>query len=211
MLALLHTQATTDADRLAYVLHDRDVSYRRLWSRIERGSARLHGEWGVRRGDTVAYVGCGHPGAIVLYFALLRIGATLLPLERVPLSAMSALCADRNVTLAVHDDDYRVPDLPARRLEDLLAVWSHHDPLVAEDDDTCRALWLPAEDGEFQPTSLLELCADLPEWPRTTCVNDRLFTRDVLRHIVLPSLVSAQQMQFAATPVALQLDGTAVR
>ncbi len=204
MLALLQTQATMHTDRLAHVLPDRDITYRRLWSRIERGSARLQGEWGVRFGDTVAYVGCGHPDAIVLYFSLLRVGASLLPLERMAPALVTALCTERKVSLVVHDDGVAVPDWPARRLDELLAVWCHYDPLVADDDVTRRALWLPAGDGAWQATSLTELCAALPPVPGSTVVDDRIFTVDTLRDVVLPSLVCALSMHFAASDPALR-------
>lgn len=204
LLALLQQQATRHTDRLAHVLPDRDITYRRLWSRIERGSARLQGEWGVRPGDTVAYIGCGHPDAIVFYFSLLRIGASLLPLERVAAAAVTPLLAAMDVSLVVHDDGAAVPDVPARRLEDLLAVWCHYEPSVASDDATRRALWLPGGEGQWQATSLSDLCAALPATPRSTIINDRIFTADTLRHIVLPALASAVLMQFAAVGPALR-------
>ncbi len=204
MLALLQTQATRHADRLAHALPDRDITYRRLWSRIERGSARLQGEWGVRAGDTVAYVGSGHPDAIVLYFSLLRIGASLLPLEAMAPAAVTALCSDKKVSLAVHDDDVFLQGVPARRLEDLLAVWCHYDPLLSADDITRRALWLPLCDGSWQATSLSELCAELPSVPRSTFVNGRIFTADTLRQVVLPSLIAAAHLEFAAAGPALK-------
>ena len=57
MLALLQRQAQAHSDAVAYVLPNRVITYRRFWSRIERACARLQGEWGVRQGDVVAYVG----------------------------------------------------------------------------------------------------------------------------------------------------------
>lgn len=203
MLALLQQHAVTHADSLAHLLPDRDITWRRLWSRIERGSARLHGEWGVKAGDTVAYVGSGHPDAIVLYFSLLRIGASLLPVEAMPAAAAAQQLADRRVTLAVHDDGVQLDAVPSRRLDDLLAVWSHHDPEVAHDDMACRALWLPDGRGNWQQASLLELCAALPASPRSGFIADRIFTADLLCNVVLPSLRDACTLRFAATdPIA---------
>ncbi len=199
MLALLQSHATTHTDQLTHLLPVRDITYRRLWSRIERGSARLQGEWDVRPGDLVAYIGSGHPDAIVLYFSLLRIGASLLPLEALPADAVQrALDAHRPV-LAVHDDGVLFDAVPARRLEDLLALWSHHDPVVVDDDMTRRALWLPDGAGQWQPSSLFELCAALPPAPRSGFVNERIFSADILCEVVLPSLRDAQPMRFAAT------------
>lgn len=204
LLALLEKQAAAHTDRLAHQLPDRDITYRRLWSRIERGSARLQGEWGVRSGDTVAYVGSGHPDAIVLYCALLRIGASLLPLESVPPVVAARLFERMNVSLAVHDDGVVVQGVPARRLDDLLAIWCHYDPTLAADEPERRALWLPLGDDQWRSTSIAELCAGLPAVPRSTCVNDRIFTEDMLRHVVLPSLAGAVRMQFAAAGPALR-------
>ncbi len=200
MLALLQQHAATHADQLAHVLPDRDITYRRLWSRIERGSARLQGEWGVRAGDTVAYVGNGHPDAIVLYFSLLRIGASLLPLEGVAPSAGKVLMADRKVALAVHDDGVDVQGvygMRGRRLEDLLAVWCHYDPALATDDPARNALWLAGDDAQWHAASLAALGANLPARPRTTFIGDSIFTTETLRQVVLPSLVTAQRMEFA--------------
>jgi acyl-CoA synthetase (AMP-forming)/AMP-acid ligase II len=202
MLALLQSQASLHTERLAHVLPDRDITYRRLWSRIERGSARLQGEWGVRPGDTVAYVGAGHPDAIVLYFSLLRIGASLLPLEGVAPAVVAVQCARHRVVLAVHDDGVDVHGVPARRLEDLLAVWCHYDPLIADDDATRRALWLPATDGQWQAISLTELCEDVPPEPTATAVGDKIFNLETLREVVLPSLRAAIQIRFVAPAAA---------
>ncbi len=204
MLALLQTQATLHTERLAHVLPDRDITYRRLWSRIERGSARLQGEWGVRPGDTVAYIGAGHPDAIVLYFSLLRIGASLLPLERLSPAVIAAQCDHHRVALVVHDDGVAVPDLPTRRLEDLLAVWCHYDPLVVDNDASRRALWLPMAEGQWQAISLTELCEGLPPAPQTDFVGDQIFTLQILRQVVLPSLASATLMRFSAAEPALR-------
>lgn len=199
MLALLQSHATTHTDSLAHWLPLRDITYRRLWSRIERGSARLQGEWGVRPGDLVAYVGRGHPDAIVLYFSLLRIGASLLPLEALPLAAVTQALASHGPMLAVHDDGVQVDAAPARRLEDLLADWSHHDPLVVDDDMTRPSLWLPEGDGQWQACSLFELCTALPSAPSSGFVNERIFVVDTLCNVVLPSLRDSRPMQFAAT------------
>lgn len=203
LLALLQQHAVMDADGLAHRLPDRDITWRRLWSRIERGSARLQGEWGVKAGDTVAYVGSGHPDAIVLYCSLLRIGASLLPAEAMSHAAATRVLADSRVTLAVHDDGVKIDALPSRRLEDLLAVWSHHEPEVVPDDMTRRALWLPDGAGRWQQASLFELCAALPAAPRSGFIADRIFTADLLCHVVLPSLRDACTLRFAATdPIA---------
>lgn len=199
MLVLLEKHATTHADRLAHVLPLRDITYRRLWSRIERGSARLQGEWGVKAGDLVAYVGAGHPDAIVLYFSLLRIGASLLPLEAMTVTHVNQALAEMKPLLVVHDEGVQAAHWPARRLDDLLEAWSHFDPALAGDEMTRRALWLQDGKGRWQASSLLELSAALPDSPRSNFIDDRIFTADLLANVVLPSLRDVCLMQFAAT------------
>ena len=83
--------------------------------------------------------------------------------------------------------------------DDLLAVWSHHEPAVVADDVTRRALWLQDDQGQWQVTSLFELCAALPAAPRATFIDDRIFSADLLANVVMPSLRDACLMQFAAT------------
>ncbi len=198
-LAVLQGHAHDRADLLAHVLPDRDITYRRLWSRTERASARLQGEWGVQAGDTVAYIGSGHPDAIVLYFALLRIGASLLPLEAMTAAEARAGFRQQGATLAVHDDDAAIDGLPSRRLEMLLDDWCHCEPVLVTDDPMRKALWLPLEGGGREATSLYELTAALPEAPRPGWVNDRIFTAEVLGQWVLPALRDARRLYFAAT------------
>ena len=86
------------------------TTYRKLWSRIERASARLQGEWLVTSGDTVMYVGNGHADALVLWLALARLGAVLMPLETRALRDHASAIADRHgVRLLLHDDDMPAP------------------------------------------------------------------------------------------------------
>lgn len=218
LLSVLQSHAHQRADLLAHVLSDRDITYRRLWSRTERASARLQGEWGVQAGDTVAYIGSGHPDAIVLYFALLRIGASLLPLEAMPTAEAQTAFRQYGAMLAVHDDaasDAAIHGLPSQRLEMLLYDWCHADPVLVPDDDQRKALWLPVGDGRYAATSLFELTAALPDAPsdapadapsdapadasRPGWVTDRIFRAEVLGQLVLPSLRDARRLYFAAT------------
>jgi hypothetical protein len=73
--------------RIATVSPQRTASYRKLWSRVERATARLQGEWGVSAGQCVVYEGPPHADALVLWLAVCRLGACMLPLERIPLPA----------------------------------------------------------------------------------------------------------------------------
>ena len=202
MLALLYDHAGRFGDELAHVLPDRDITYRRLWSRIERGSARLFGEWGVRAGDRVAYVGRGHPDAIVLYFSLLRIGATLLPIEAMSAPQTARLLALHQPAQVITDpsaSDVIASDCPAHALHELLADWSHHEPMLSNQALAAKALWLPDAQLEFHAYSLDQLCDGLPAVPRKTFIDQKIFTVDILQEIVLPSLRDHRLLQFAAT------------
>ena len=203
LLALLWDHADKHGDQLAHVLPDRDITYRRLWSRIERGSARLFGEWGVREGDLVAYVGRGHPDAIVLYFALLRLGAMLLPLESVSTSQVQQVLAERQPKLLIQDHEGSMTGTTTGSttyaLEALLANWSHHDPVLIDDPMSRPSLFVHDAAHDWQLTSLDQLGASLPATPRTSFIDQHIFTTDLLRNIVLPSLRDHQLMQFAAT------------
>lgn len=199
LLSVLQGHANERGDLLAHVLPDRDITYRRLWSRTERASARLQGEWGVQAGDTVAYIGNGHPDAIVLYFALLRIGASLLPLEVMTAAEARATFRQHDATLAVHDDEVAIDGLPSQRLEMLLDDWCHFEPVLVPDDPLRKALWLPVDGGTREATSLDELTAALPDEPRHGWVTDRIFSAEILGRLVLPSLRDARRLYFAAT------------
>ena len=66
LLAMLSAHAHEHGDLLCHWLPERLITYRRFWSRIERASARLQGEWGVKQGQTIAYVGASHPDIVVV-------------------------------------------------------------------------------------------------------------------------------------------------
>jgi acyl-CoA synthetase (AMP-forming)/AMP-acid ligase II len=215
LLALLRDHAEKHGDQLAHVLPDRDITYRRLWSRIERGSARLFGDWGVREGDLVAFVGRGHPDAIVLYFALLRLGAILIPLESLSAAQTLQVLAERQPKLVIEDHndvmtgsakDSTVGSTVGSTtysayypLQALLASWSHHDPVLIDDPMSRASLYLRDAADDWRLSRLDELCLNLPVAPRTSFIDQHIFTTDLLRNIVLPSLRDHQLMQFAAT------------
>lgn len=202
MLSVLQTHAQSRGDQCAHVLPDRVITYRRFWSRIERASARLQGEWGVQAGDTVAYAGGGHPDALVLYFALLRLGASLRPFEALSLPALRRALDAADVSRVVHDDAISV-DLPhARPLSQMLADWCHVDPVLVAEDPARPALWLPAGATDSRPVSLQALCAEALAQPARVFVGNRIFTKDILTRVILPALQQAERLHFSATETA---------
>lgn len=71
---------------------------------VQEAVARLHGQWGVRRGDRVAWLGANHPDQLVLLFALAELGAMLVPLNfRLAAAEWDALLADCTPICIAHD------------------------------------------------------------------------------------------------------------
>jgi len=202
LLTILHQHAIVHGDATCHLLPDRVITYRRFWARIERASARLQGEWGIAQNDTVAYVGQGHPDALVLYFALLRIGARLLPLERPGLPQEDAILLHRPA-LVLYDDVRPDIDLPSSPLHGLLALWCTHDPYPLIDDVLSPSLWLVVDD-QWRAFCLEELCTVMADSPRTARVGSALFTQQVLCELILPSLYLARPLQFERTTFTLR-------
>jgi len=67
-------------DAVAIRFEGEDISYAELARRVACATAALAG-LGVKRGDTVAFLGLNHPAALVLLFACARLGAMLAPLN----------------------------------------------------------------------------------------------------------------------------------
>jgi fatty-acyl-CoA synthase len=64
-------------DRVALRFEGEEISYARLWQRIENAARALD----VDRGERVAWLGYNHPDMLVLLFAAARRGALLVPLN----------------------------------------------------------------------------------------------------------------------------------
>lgn len=199
MLALLQQKVQTDPDAIAYVLPGRVITYRRLWSRIERACARLQGEWGVRRGDIVAYVGNGHPDALILYFALLRLSASLLPLESLTADVVQAELLTQKVSLVVHDDGLAFDEISARPLQHLLEDWCHFNADCVDEPPTSAHLLLRSDQGELQLFSIDHLLSAMAPELTSVYVGEQIFLLPVLTNVILPALQAAKQLRFAAT------------
>ncbi len=217
LLAILLAHANLHGDALTHVLPQRVITYRRFWSRIERASARLQGEWGVQAGQCVAYVGNGHPDALVLYFALIRIGAQFLPLEGLSATLIQQAIAQANVVCVMLDDALDSADVSGHALSDLLADWCHFDPVLVAEDPAIPSLLLPVVAGDalsLQPFSLLQLLSGVSNYEEVEgaeakqgalWVPEKIFTIDTLSTLVLPALSAAQHLCFAATDKALRI------
>jgi acyl-coenzyme A synthetase/AMP-(fatty) acid ligase len=186
LLTILHDHAQAHGDCIAHRLSDRVITYRRFWSRIERASARLQGEWGVAVGDIVIYWGLGHPDAIILYCALLRLGAKLMPCEDRDREYVQHMVEKTKTYLVVHDDALTYTPSPAHRLSSLLADWCHFDPTVIQDESSRPALLLTDySDVNGEAVSVSELMQNLsPLQPiealETVVVDGPIFRKEKL-------------------------------
>ncbi|MNR78032.1 long-chain-fatty-acid--CoA ligase [compost metagenome] len=205
LFELLRDRAKQQPMMIASRSSRRVVTYRKFWSRIERGTARLKSEWNVEAGDTVAYWGLGHQDALMLYIATARCGARLLPLEHPPMQAASAdILRQIPVKLLLHDDELVFAQPPAVptlvNLSSLIATRCHHTPEIEEDAHSVSLLTLSgAEDGGFQvqEQSLQQLssvgtAAAAPEFR----ISAALFDTDVFAPQVLATLTAGGTIIF---------------
>ncbi len=127
---LLH-HAGHHADDVALRFEARAFTYGKLARRVERASARLWHEWGVRPGDRVAWLGLNHPDQLTLLFALARIGAMLVPLNfRLASAEWQAVLADCTPVGLLHDATWAdaaqslayAAGLPAHAIDTLIAT-----------------------------------------------------------------------------------------
>ena len=199
MLALLQHQAQAHSDAVAYVLPDRVITYRRFWSRIERACARLQGEWGVRRGDVVAYVGHGHPDALILYFALLRLDVSLLALEALAPEVVRTALIDPTVSLVLHDDGLAFDTVKSQPLQLLLEDWCHYEPQCVDEVSSSAQLLLISEQGDLQSLSMDHLLSAMAPEVKSVYVGERIFSLNILADIVFPALHGARELIFSAT------------
>lgn len=208
---ILRQHARERPDAVAVATPYRIASFRKMWSRIERSTARLHAEWAVRPGDTIAYFGCGHLDALVMYFAAARCGARLLPLEHAGLQqAAPALLRDNGVTLVLHDDalqpDEQALGVPCKPLSSLIATACRHRESVFEDEAAISLLELGADAGNAdmpfgapRQRSLAALTATSLACPAGhPVVTSALFDAGVFAPIVLATLLAGQALTFNA-------------
>jgi acyl-CoA synthetase (AMP-forming)/AMP-acid ligase II len=198
LLTMLSEHAHEHGDLLCHWLPERLITYRRFWSRIERASARLQGEWGVKQGQTIAYVGASHPDVVVLYAALLRLGAAFMPLEGVSMQAAMSFLQQADISHIVVDEETTIAGTTRYYLPQLLADWCHFEPEVNEENPLAKSLLLPSASGAIDHLSLSELCVKLSPRASSQWVTGSIFDIESLTNIVLPSLRDMQTLHFSA-------------
>jgi non-ribosomal peptide synthetase component F len=201
---LLRRHAAQQPDAIASRSSRRTVTYRKFWSRIERAAARLTAEWEVRPGDLVVYWGCGHQDALMLYIAVARCGARLLPLEH-PQQRQegSSFLQQHRPKVLLHDDELPPDALPAADmiadLSSLIATRCHHHPAVAENEFRPSLLGLSRTAGGklmCKEHSLGNLRATAGDSSSPFVVSQALFDLDILAAHVLPVLAARGTIVF---------------
>lgn len=202
---ILRQHVATQPNAIASRSSRRIVTYRKFWSRIERATARLKDEWHVKPGDTVVYWGQGHQDALMLYIAVARCGAKLLPLEHASLQQDSSTILQKiPAALLLHDDEttFEVPPAAAvvANLSSLIATRCHHTPPVTEDVQQPSLLSLLIEKDHVpqeKEQSLHQLTsAASADATRTFRIADTLFDKDIFAPQVLPVLVAGGTILF---------------
>ena len=219
---LLRQHVQDRPDAIAASTPYRVATYRKMWSRIERSTARLQGEWAIRPGDTIAYYGCGHLDALVMFFAAARCGARVLPLEHASLQAAApSLIAANGATLVLFDDalsvDTAVFAVASRPLSSLIATVCRHRAVMLEDSTAPSLLEFVGQDAA--PDAGIADAADMATAARPTprarsfdalaaaarsCpaghhrIAGALFDVAVFAPIVLATLLAGETLVFAA-------------
>lgn len=195
---LLREHARTRTETIAVLSPRRSMTYRKLWSRIERATARLQQEWRVGTGDIVAYSGHSHPDALVLYFSLARSGARLLPLSpAISPADLRFFAKEFRLSLMLEDDSLsfarEVPSLSVKPLSALIATRCPQEPAKVLEDPRHPALLQCRGAGEasleaFSLTQLWEARSRSAQ-AQVAQVGD-LLEPAVLSNTVLPMLQS---------------------
>jgi len=201
---IVRRHAMQQPDAIASRSPRRTVTYRKFWSRIERATARLIGEWSVRPGELVAYWGCGHQDALMLYIAVARCGARLLPLEDASLRADAAAFLQYDpVKLLLHDDELVVdasfPVGAIHNLSSLIATRCHHHPAVLEGDTQPSLITLTrTDDGSLVrgERSLVDVQTRGGSETSPFEVSGSLFDAAVLAEHVVPVLAAGGTIVF---------------
>lgn len=198
---ILRHHVATQPDAIASRSSRRVVTYRKFWSRIERATARLMAEWQVKPGDIVVYWGQGHQDALMLYIAVARCGARLLPLEH---GESLAILQEIPAVVLLHDDE-TIIDVPlavpvVATLSSLIASRCDHAPPVTEDIYQPSLLTLAAIENGMLQTGAKNVHQLVKEEAldstRTFNIAATLFDTDIFAPQVLSVLVAGGTLVF---------------
>ena len=201
-----HAASQAEAAAVAVPSANRIITYRRLWSRIERGTARLQGEWAIEPGDTLAYWGSGHQDALVLYLALARCGARLLPLEHPSQWRGGArLLSETATKMVLHDDDaiahWDSLGLLCKPLSSLIIDRCLHQPMPRDDvrsPSLIRVIGAAEPAHRYSLSSLDQLTERaLTAQPAVQHIGEVLFDEAIFAPIALATLIAGKTLLFS--------------
>lgn len=194
---ILRQHARRQPDQIATVSpRHRLTTYRKLWSRIERCTARLQGEWMTGEGDVVIYAGHSHADALILWLSLARLSARLLPLESTEEIAQAAqLAAQSGALLVLHDDELALSgldqDISVQVLSAIIARPCDYHPEACPERADIPSL-LSVEGSDLQAWSIVDL---LQTPMRTWSGSDPLFNPARLQGQILPALMQGLSLE----------------
>jgi hypothetical protein len=206
LFARLRHLALIQAETIVLAWSERQVSSRRLWSRIERASARLQAQWRVAPGERVAYYGGAHPDALVFYLAAARSGACLVPLERPALQEEASLIARRlGIRLMLCEDGALPPaDIGCalvKPLSELIMQPCLEEPSFVTPDPAGPSLEIiESLEGtalRSRRACLADILAPLPQ-AAPVVVEGHLFDDSIFGPVVLTALWAGAALTFPA-------------
>ena len=145
-----------DPDTQALVFEDgRSWTYGQLDAWAGRLSGYLASEFGVGRGDRVAFLGLNDPAMIALLFACARLGAVLSPLNwRLAPAELGWICEDSEPQVLVHDSTFAdvaneaaLGVCPLVAVETLNHVEANPAPLTGDLDDPLLIVYTSGTTG----------------------------------------------------------------
>lgn len=161
----LELQAHTRPDHTAIIFYGRELSYGALWRDVEALAGFLMRELGVQPGDRVAVDLQNSPQYVTAYYAILRAGAVVVPLNPMyRADEVAKILGDSGVTVAVVAGD----------LVDRLSGWAgaeHLRLVVARYADA-----LPAQPAAPTPAFMHLPVPDLAADPRLVAWTDAIAT-----------------------------------
>lgn len=200
LFSTLRAHARTCPGTIAVSSRFRETTYRKLWSRVERATARLQGEWHLLPGERLGYFGPAHPDALVAYIAAMRCGAQFVPLEAEAAQSCAALVfQELGVRMVLREDACAfAPASPSARVEPLSALIGTRCPYRPTDllEDMAHPGLIRATvaaDGALRHRgyTLADLTAGMAEaGTRPGRVAGGLFDAPDLERMVLPTLAA---------------------
>jgi fatty-acyl-CoA synthase len=148
----LQRWARRTPSKVALHFDGQDLTYERLWQRIERATSSL----AVGKGDRVAWLGYNSPDMLVLLFALARLGAILVPLNwRLTVAEHKQVLRDCSPKFLFFDPEFEAHagklDVPPGRLDQ-----QHENVPAGNDTDDAVIVYTSGTTGKAKGAVLTQ-------------------------------------------------------